>query len=82
MWVLVTAKMDKKLDAREFTVAYADDKNFVLSAPTTRELRKKEWAFDAKLKDAPAEYWIWDGIHPLPQGHEVMARLWLEAINK
>ncbi|EDM29274.1 putative O-antigen related protein [Lentisphaera araneosa HTCC2155] len=43
---------------------------------------KTQQAFDAKLKDAPAEYWIWDGIHPLPQGHEVMARLWLEAINK
>jgi lysophospholipase L1-like esterase len=43
---------------------------------------KTQEAYDAKLKFAPAEYWLWDGIHPLPQGHELMARLWLEAINK
>ena len=42
---------------------------------------KTQQAYDAKLKEAPAEYWIWDGIHPLPQGHELMARLWLDAIN-
>ncbi|WDE99393.1 GDSL-type esterase/lipase family protein [Lentisphaera profundi] len=43
---------------------------------------KTQDAFDAKVKLTPAEYWLWDGIHPLPQGHELMARLWLEAINK
>lgn len=43
---------------------------------------KTQQTYDAKLKFAPAEYWIWDGIHPLPQGHELMARLWLDAINK
>ncbi len=35
-------------------------------------------AFDDALSKAPAEYWIWDGIHPMPAGHELMARLWLE----
>jgi lysophospholipase L1-like esterase len=35
-------------------------------------------AFDAALQRAPAEYWIWDGIHPMPAGHELMARLWQE----
>lgn len=34
--------------------------------------------FDDALSKAPAEYWIWDGIHPMPAGHELMARLWLE----
>lgn len=24
----------------------------------------------------PAEYWIWDGIHPTPAGHRRMADLW------
>ncbi|CAG4999084.1 Acetylxylan esterase [Dyadobacter sp. CECT 9275] len=35
-------------------------------------------AFNDALNRAPAEYWIWDGIHPMPAGHELMARLWLE----
>jgi lysophospholipase L1-like esterase len=26
-------------------------------------------------KKAPANYWIWDGIHPMPAGHELIARL-------
>lgn len=38
-------------------------------------------AFDAALSKAPADYWIWDGIHPMPAGHELMARLWLEKVG-
>ena len=34
-------------------------------------------AFDKALQRAPAEYWIWDGVHPMPAGHELMAREWL-----
>ncbi|MEJ7559804.1 MAG: SGNH/GDSL hydrolase family protein [Pedobacter sp.] len=39
-------------------------------------------AFNESLKRAPAEYWIWDGIHPMPAGHELMAREWLKAVTK
>jgi lysophospholipase L1-like esterase len=39
-------------------------------------------AFNNALKRAPAEYWIWDGIHPMPGGHELMAREWLKAVKK
>ncbi|REA63748.1 lysophospholipase [Dyadobacter luteus] len=35
-------------------------------------------AFTKALDKASADYWIWDGIHPMPAGHELMARLWLE----
>jgi lysophospholipase L1-like esterase len=31
-------------------------------------------AFNNVLREAPAEYWIWDGIHPTPAGHELLAR--------
>lgn len=37
--------------------------------------------FDEALKIAPAAYWLWDGVHPLPQGHELIARAWLEAVG-
>jgi hypothetical protein len=33
--------------------------------------------FNKALAKAPAEYWIWDGIHPMPAGHELMAREWI-----
>jgi lysophospholipase L1-like esterase len=39
-------------------------------------------AFDKALSKAPAEYWIWDGIHPMPAGHELMAREWLRQVGK
>jgi lysophospholipase L1-like esterase len=39
-------------------------------------------AFDKVLSKAPAEYWIWDGIHPMPAGHELMAREWLKQVSK
>lgn len=39
-------------------------------------------AFNKVLAKAPAEYWIWDGIHPMPAGHELMAREWIRAVGK
>ncbi len=39
-------------------------------------------AFDKVLQKAPADYWIWDGIHPMPAGHELMAREWMKQVGK
>ncbi len=38
--------------------------------------------FKDALEKAPAEYWIWDGVHPMPAGHELMARQWLKVVSK
>ena len=38
--------------------------------------------FNAILKKAPADYWMWDGIHPMPAGHELMAREWIKTVGK
>lgn len=35
--------------------------------------------FTDALKKAPAEHWIWDGVHPMPAGHQLMAHYWLKA---
>lgn len=37
-------------------------------------------AFNKALQKAPADYWIWDGIHPMPAGHELMAREWVKHV--
>lgn len=37
--------------------------------------------FDAAARAVSPEHWIWDGVHPLPQGHELIARAWLEDVS-
>ena len=39
-------------------------------------------AFNKALAKALADYWIWDGIHPMPAGHELMAREWIKVVGK
>lgn len=38
--------------------------------------------FDKACDKAPADYWIWDGVHPTVAGHELMAREWLNQVEK
>lgn len=38
--------------------------------------------FDKAIQKAPAEYWIWDGVHPTVFGHELMAREWIKQAGK
>jgi lysophospholipase L1-like esterase len=38
---------------------------------------KLQDVFNAAAAACAAEQWIWDGIHPLPQGQELIARHWL-----
>lgn len=38
--------------------------------------------FDIACEKAPADYWIWDGVHPTVAGHELMAREWLKQVEK
>ena len=37
--------------------------------------------FDTAAKSVSPDHWIWDGVHPLPQGHELIARSWLEEVS-
>jgi lysophospholipase L1-like esterase len=38
--------------------------------------------FNLAIKRAPADYWIWDGIHPMPGGHELIAREWVKQVGR
>ena len=38
--------------------------------------------FDQAAEEVSREHWIWDGVHPLPQGHELIARNWLQAVSE
>jgi lysophospholipase L1-like esterase len=37
--------------------------------------------FDKASKSAPAEFWLWDGIHPSAAGHAIMANQWREVVG-
>jgi lysophospholipase L1-like esterase len=43
---------------------------------------KTQEVFDEAARKVSPEHWIWDGVHPLPQGHELIARNWLQAVSK
>ena len=45
-------------------------------------LIKLQEPFTNACKKAPSNYWIWDGIHPMPAGHELIARLWIKEVRK
>ena len=37
--------------------------------------------FDDAVKRAPADYWIWDGVHPTYPGHQWMAEEWIRVVR-
>lgn len=37
--------------------------------------------FDEAVKAAPADFWLWDGVHPSPAGHAIMVRKWREVVG-
>ena len=42
---------------------------------------KTQDVLDQAAEAVSPEHWIWDGVHPLPQGHELIARAWLQAVS-
>lgn len=39
-------------------------------------------AFDEACQRAPADYWIWDGVHPTYSGHQIMADEWVRTVRQ
>jgi len=37
--------------------------------------------FENAANRAPAEYWIWDGVHPTYAGHQLMADEWVRTVK-
>lgn len=38
--------------------------------------------FTDACKQAPPDYWCWDGIHPTYSGHQLMADAWFRVVNR
>jgi lysophospholipase L1-like esterase len=37
--------------------------------------------FDEATQAAPADFWLWDGVHPTPPGHALMVQKWREVVG-
>jgi lysophospholipase L1-like esterase len=61
-------------EMQSITRQLADDFN-----ATFVELQKP---FELACSRAPAKYWIWDGVHPMPAGHELIARRWIQEAGR
>jgi lysophospholipase L1-like esterase len=73
-----------------FTTRTSDDfKPLAQYAAVSRKLAEEfklsfvpfQSVFDNALKAAPAEFWLWDGIHPSVSGHALMCQAWREAVG-
>jgi lysophospholipase L1-like esterase len=42
---------------------------------------KLQKVFDEACGRAPAEYWIWDGVHPTYRGHQLIADEWERVVK-
>lgn len=42
---------------------------------------KMQSIFDAAALSTSPDQWLWDGVHPLPQGHELIARNWIQEVS-
>jgi lysophospholipase L1-like esterase len=45
-------------------------------------LVKFQPVFEAACAQAPADYWIWDGVHPTYSGHQLMADEWVKVVRE
>jgi len=45
-------------------------------------LVRLQHVFDEACQRAPAEYWIWDGVHPTYSGHQLLAEEWVKTVSQ
>ncbi len=81
-FVLPVGRVKEKWEAYRDEVAKRRAVVQKIAADNHTVLVPLQSAFDRALSRAPAEYWIWDGVHPMPAGHELIAREWMEAVRK
>jgi lysophospholipase L1-like esterase len=73
-FVKPAGKIDENLRKRQEIVARLAQKH---SAALVHFQR----VFDEAIKRAPADYWIWDNVHPTYRGHQLMADEWERVVR-
>jgi lysophospholipase L1-like esterase len=67
----------------EFTVGVAKNAEMARKVAEKYGLRfiPLQAGFDALCEKAPATYWLRDGVHPTPKGHEYIKQEWIKAFK-
>jgi len=73
-FVKPTEKVDDDLIRRQAIVARLAKKHGAALVHFQR-------VFDEAARRAPADYWIWDGVHPTYRGHQLMADEWQRVVR-
>lgn len=81
-FVLPVGKVKDKWDVYSNEIKPIQDTVKRLAAEFNAIFVPCQQAFNNALKRAPADYWIWDDIHPMPAGHELIAREWISLVSK
>ncbi len=68
-------------DARDHEVKKQQEAVARLAAKHGAALVKFQRVFDEACARAPAEYWIWDSVHPTYSGHQLMADEWVKTAS-
>lgn len=73
-FVKPTGKIDEGIRKRQEIVARLAQKHGAA-------LVRYQQLFDEATKRAPADYWIWDKVHPTYRGHQLMADEWERTVR-
>lgn len=81
-FILAVGKVTEKW--KEYSVEIEKRQEIVRRLSTDHDgiLVDFQKSFNKAVLRGPAEYWIWDGLHPMPAGHELMAREWMQQAGK
>lgn len=69
-----SGKLDENMRKRQEIVAR-------LARKHGAALVRFQHVFDEAVKLAPADYWIWDSVHPTYRGHQLMADEWERTVR-
>ncbi|HEY4327376.1 MAG TPA: SGNH/GDSL hydrolase family protein [Mucilaginibacter sp.] len=82
-FILPVGKVKDKWDDYQLEIAGRQEIARKLTAEFNAIYLPLQESFNkAADKYPPAEYWMWDGVHPMPNGHELFAREWIKQVGK
>ncbi len=80
-FVLPVGKTRQQFEAKRADVGKRQEIVARLASKHGAALVRCQAAFEEACRRAPAEHWIWDGIHPTYSGHQILADAWEEAVR-
>ena len=81
-FTLPVGKRKENYEAWRAGVQARQDAVARLAAKHGAALVRFQQVFDSACKTAPAEHWIWDGVHPTCSGHQLMADEWERTVRE